>query len=228
MALAAIAATAIAPSGSVAGQGRSAPILVRTHELARGEAEFIAALRPFAACLVRARSPLLLRFIATSPAAHGARRLQQRLERENAACSPPRGRFRAEPLQLRGAIFETLIRNEFADVTPPATFASVRPIVYLMPYPQAEREARMISAGLMDVYDCAVRSRPADVRRLLDSGVHSPGEAEALSALAPAFAACFPAGQRWELQPHVARPPLAEAYYTLIKVHRQTQSEVGR
>lgn len=220
-------AAAWMPAPSAAAPRSPSRPTIRTFGLQPREAEFIAALRPYAECLVAARSALLERFLTTTPAADEETRLQRRLDRENAACSPPPGRFRDGHLQLRGAVFEALLRNELAGAAPPASFASVPALSYMLPHPESDRMPRLMGAGLMAIYDCGARAAPLAVHRLLETAPGSGEEAAAFAAVAPALGACFPAGQSWELHPSAVRPFLAEVFYTLMKALRM-QPEARR
>jgi hypothetical protein len=215
-ALALAAALGLSPAAANADHKPGPPL--KLPAVAPAEAEFRRQLRPYAECVVSRANPELGVFLNGGIGGRGAAGRAKRLAASVPGCVPPRGKSRAEPILLRGAIFEALYRRDFAAAAPPASLADVMPMRF-GGKPSSDAVLATMLAGVFAVFDCAVRNDPRRVAGILAHPPESEQEAAAFAGLAPALSQCQAAGKtRIEFTASFARPYMSEILYTLSRL----------
>ena len=120
------------------------------------------------------------------------------------------------PLLLRGNMFDALYRIDFGAKPAVASFDAIPALVYPVADGAEETVAQPYLVN-MALGDCVARKAPGEARAFLLTEVASAAETAALQALAPAFAACVPAGAELALTRSKARAALAEPLYRLTQ-----------
>lgn len=124
--------------------------------------------------------------------------------------------MRFRPTVIRGAIFEALLKKDYAAAPKQDSFEEVAAITYAAQADQpSSREAAY--AVTMDIGECSVRKAPALSYALLESGVATKGEMVATKALLPTIGACTQAGITLEFSLSIIRGMIAEPMYRLTK-----------
>jgi hypothetical protein len=194
---------------------------VSVKDLSGGERAYIQTVLPFADCLVAHDAKEIPKFIEDPDQ---SRKIGRNFKKLYPECPSPKSSGEDATFLLQGAVLEALIRRDFGNVTAPADFADVPPLIYVKA--TDNRYLREDLALLMEPYDCTARRAPAKVQAIFRTEPLSAAEASAFAALNEDLVACHPKGESWQLRTYFARRFLAEAFYTLMKIDQRKKASV--
>jgi hypothetical protein len=209
---------------AAAGSRRPEPPL-KLPAIKPAEAVYRQRLVSYAECLVKQPNAELAEFLNAGALSSDSAGKAKRLAKSLPGCAAPHGKFAAEPLLLRGAVFEGLYRRDFGSATVPADLASVAPARYGGRATSNSALATML-LGLFGIFDCVVRKDPRRVAEMLGHPPESEREGAVFEGLAAAFSECRPSPMRIEFRPSSARPYMSEIFYTLVRLSARPGPDV--
>lgn len=212
--LAAVAAVPLAPARA------QMPNDFEVRELEKGDAEVIQAVQPFADCLVAQKAKGIPKYLGSL--VPEVEWIARDMSKAHPDCPAPRKLGRSTTIFLQTALFESMIRRDLANASPPGNFNHLPPFLYVK---TTDNDlSREWFANLIDPYDCVSRREPAKVQAFLATTPLSAEEGRAFADLKATLVACQPKGEKWELRAYFARRYLAETYYTLMKVNQRANA----
>jgi hypothetical protein len=189
------------------------PKVFQIQEPTKSDAAYVGALRPYADCIVAHHPAQLMEFLDNQFSEKGVW-AERKMAKANPDCPRPKGTEPGRLDQVRGAIFEAMLRADFSGITIPPNYKQVPAVLYLR---GSNLEDRKLNAALMVPFDCVAHEDPRSVQTFLNTQPRSAGETSEFVKLQPLFSSCMLQGDNWQLNAFGARPRLAEALYTLIK-----------
>jgi hypothetical protein len=190
------------------------PKVFQMPEPTKADAAYVGALRPYADCIVAHHPVQLMEFLDNQFSEKGVW-AERKMAKANPDCPRPKGTDPSRLDQVRGAIFEAMLRTEFSGITMPPNYKQVPALLYLRGSDLGD--IRKMNAALMVPFDCVAHEDPRSVQTFLSAEPRSAAEASEFVKLQPVFARCMLRGDNWKLNAFGARPMLAEALYTLVK-----------
>ena len=184
-------------------------------------------LADFANCLVRMGAGQSEKLLRTEPGSPEERHAAEVLGRGQSSCLTNRMFLSMQPGMIRGLVAEAMFKRHHPDWLVAAerlpSSAPVRPARPVRAAGSAERAGAKAGRQFMDAYStCLAKAAPAQVAKLLGTGIDSPEEQQAILGFGDDLHDCMPFGVKYELNVGSLRANLASALYLQFAGQQQS------